>query len=128
MSKHGLTEPFFNVLGIVISVKLVQPLKTLNDIAVIFPKSTLFNLVQFSNALYPISVTEFGIVISVIPFADLKASSPNVTTVFPSILAGILTFPVKSVEFVHFKFSIWFELFNSYSQFTVTPFIVDVAV
>ena len=82
-----------------------------------FPKSTLFNFVQFSNALYPISVTVLGIVISVILVADLKALSPNVTTVFPSKVDGIITFPIKSVGFIHFKFSIYFVSCVLYCSF-----------
>ena len=58
---------FFKVLGIVNSVKLEQPLKTSKEILVILPKLTLFNLVQFENASCPISWTELGILISVIP-------------------------------------------------------------
>ena len=75
--KHGVTAPFFKVLGIVNSVKLEQPLKTSKEILVILPKSTLVSFVQFSKALWLISLIDSGITTLVILEAPLKALSPK---------------------------------------------------
>ena len=120
--------PFTNVFGIVIVVSLGQFLNTSKLIFSNCPKLTLAKLLHPLNAPYPISCIEFETVTPVILVADLKASLPIDITVFSSKVDGIVTFPVNSDAFVHFKFSIWFESFNSYSQFAVTPLIVDVAV
>ena len=87
-------------------VRLVHPLNTSKDKVVIFPKLTFVKLVHPLNAPYPISCIEFETVTPVILVADLKASLPIDTTTLSSKVEGIVTFPVNSDAFVHFKFSI----------------------
>ena len=70
----------------------MHPLKTWNPSVSIFPKSTFFKFVQFSNALCPISFTVFGIVISVIP-------------VFAHNFWGTIVNPSSNVIFVMFGLS-----------------------
>ena len=122
------TAPCFNVFGIFILVSAVQFLNTANDNDSIFPKFTSFKFVQSVKALYSIVFTLSGTTTPVIFEAPLKALSPIVTTSFPSIRPGIVTFPVNSLLLVHFKFSILFSSFKLYVKFAVTPLILQLYV
>ena len=53
-----------------------------------------------------------GIITSVIFLAFSKALYPKETTVFSPIFDGTVKLPTICSGFVHFKSSIWFELFS----------------
>ena len=123
-----IVKPPFNVFGIFILVNPVQSANAAAFISSTLPNSTAVNPVHFQNEFFAILFILLGITTFVIFVAPVNASSPNATTFKPSNVEGIVTFPVNSVGFVHFKSIIWFDLSILYSHFTVTPFITLVVV